>query len=62
MICKMLVLGADEILCFIPRSIVLHELHLRSLAREEGNYARLIKQMCWRYFLILVLNVYQNLF
>jgi hypothetical protein len=61
-ICTILILGDDEILCFIPRLIALHVLHLRLLAREEGNYAQLIKQMCWRYCIMLFPNVFQNLF
>jgi hypothetical protein len=45
-----MVLDDNEILCFVPRLIVSHVLHLRLLAREEENYVRLTKQMCWRYF------------
>ena len=55
--CTVLILGDDVIICFIHRLIASHVLHLRLLAREEGNYAQLIKQMSWRYCILLVPNV-----
>jgi len=55
--CTVLILGDDVIICFIHRLIASHVLRLRLLAREEGNYAQLIRQMSWRYCIMLVPNV-----
>ena len=55
--CTVLILGDDVTICLISRLIASHVLHLRLLAREEGNYAQLIKQMSWRYCIMLVPNV-----
>ena len=56
-LCTVLILGDDVTICFISRLIASHVLHLRLLAREEGNYAQLIRQMSWRYCIMLVPNV-----